>query len=163
MTRKKLVLIALAPAVAIQFIPVERRNPPVESEIAAPPEVQSILRQSCYDCHSHETNWPWYSSVAPVSWLVAHDVEEGREHLNFSTWYSHDAAELDERLEEIWKEVEEGEMPRWFYPPLHPGARLVEEELETLRLWVDASRTALTGTEPSDAVGEAGAGAEKES
>jgi len=68
--------------VLIQFIPVARTNPPVEGEISASPEVMSILRRACYDCHSNETRWPWYSKIAPVSWLSVKDVNEGREHLN---------------------------------------------------------------------------------
>ena len=124
------VLFALA-----QLFPVSRTNPPVEQEVDAPPEVRRILERSCYDCHSHATRWPWYSRVAPVSWLVAHDVNEGREHLNFSTWGRYDAEERGENLEEIAEVLEEGEMPPWFYLPLHPDARLADAELATVRAW----------------------------
>jgi hypothetical protein len=72
--------------VVIQFVPVDRSNPPVTSEVPASPEARAVLRRACYDCHSNETVWPWYSKVAPVSWLVARDVHKGREELNFSTW-----------------------------------------------------------------------------
>jgi hypothetical protein len=74
----------LALGILIQLIPIRRDNPPATGSVAAPPEVMSILRRSCYDCHSNETIWPWYSRVAPVSWLVARDVHEGRRHVNFS-------------------------------------------------------------------------------
>jgi mono/diheme cytochrome c family protein len=120
-----------------QLVPIARTNPAVEQEVDAPPEVRTVLERSCYDCHSHATRWPWYAWVAPVSWLVAHDVDEGREHLNFSTWNRYDAEERGENLEEIAEMVEEGEMPPWFYLPLHPEARLSDAELATLRAWTD--------------------------
>ncbi len=67
-----------------QLVPLDRTNPPVDGEAPASGEVREVLRRSCYDCHSHETRWPWYAHVAPVSWWVVHDVHEAREHLNFS-------------------------------------------------------------------------------
>ena len=127
-------VLALAFA-AIQFVPVERSNPPVEEEVPAPDDVRGILRRSCYDCHSNETAWPWYSRVAPLSWLVARDVEEGREHLNFSTWNRLDQGARAHALEEAWEEVDEGEMPLWFYLPLHPSANLSDDDRARLRAW----------------------------
>jgi hypothetical protein len=72
--------------VAFQFIPVDTANLPVESDIPTSPAVKAVLRRACYDCHSHETVWPWYSRIAPMSWLLVRDVQEGRAELNFSTW-----------------------------------------------------------------------------
>jgi hypothetical protein len=118
-----------------QLVPVSRTNPPVEQEVDAPPEVRALLERTCYDCHSHATRWPWYAWVAPASWLLAHDVSEGREHLNFSTWGRYDAEERAENLEEIAEMLDEGEMPPWFYLPLHPDARLSDAELSTIRAW----------------------------
>ena len=126
---------ALALGVAIQLVPVDRSRPPVESEIPAPPEVRAILERACYDCHSHETQWPWYGYVAPASWLLAYDVREGREHMNFSTWGRYSAKKQAKKREEIPEEVDEGEMPPWFYLPLHPEARLDDADRETLRRW----------------------------
>ena len=119
----------------IQLVPVERNNPPVEAEVPASDEVRSILSRACYDCHSHETRWPWYSGIAPVSWLVAHDVHEGREKLNFSTWNRLSTMKQVEALHESWEEVEEGEMPPGFYLPPHPDARLSARERAALRKW----------------------------
>jgi Haem-binding domain len=68
----------IAALVAIQFVPVTTANPPVESDIPTSPEVKTVLRRACYDCHSHETVWPWYSQIAPISWIIARDVHEGR-------------------------------------------------------------------------------------
>lgn len=119
--------------VGIQLIPVDRRNPPVLVDLEAPVEVKSILKRSCYDCHSNEVNWPWYSYVAPVSWLVAYDVKEGREELNFSEWNKYLGA--PEMKEEIVEEVAEGEMPLPIYLAIHRGAAVSESELDRLKQW----------------------------
>jgi hypothetical protein len=130
-----LVIAAVVIVVLIQLVPVDRSNPPVVADLEAPPEVTSVLRASCYDCHSNETRWPWYSRVAPVSWLVAHDVEEGRELLNFSLWGTYDARQKEKLAEEIWEEVEEGEMPLRKYLLAHPEARLSKSARQTLQEW----------------------------
>lgn len=133
---KKKVLLGIAIViVAIQLVPVNRSNPAVEGMIEAPPQIMAILEKSCYDCHSNHTEWPWYSYVAPVSWLIANDVEHGRGHLNFTAWDTYDQRRRNHKIEEIWQEVSEGEMPLWFYLPLHPEARLSAEEVESLRVW----------------------------
>jgi hypothetical protein len=118
---------------AIQLVPVERSNPPVEGEMPAPPEVREVLRRACYDCHSNETVWPWYSRVAPVSWLLARDVGEGRRELNYSRWSSYSPKRQAKLRKETWKEVDEGEMPPWYYLPMHPAARLGEADRVLLR------------------------------
>jgi len=137
MKRKVLVLVlALAVIlVAIQLVPINRTNPTVVADFDGPPAVKAVLETSCYDCHSHETSWPWYSRVAPFSWLVAHDVEEARDHLNFSQWGNLDAKRREKLTEEMWEEVEEGEMPLKMYLLAHPDARLSEAGKATLRDW----------------------------
>ena len=134
---RRLLLLLLVAFVAIQFVPVERSNPPVDAALAlaAPPEVDAILRRSCYDCHSHETHWPWYSRVAPASWLLERDVREARSELNFSAWGSYSSDRREHKLEEIVELTASGEMPLWFYVPLHPSARLSEADLATLANW----------------------------
>jgi hypothetical protein len=129
----------LAAFVAIQFVPVERDNPPVEQDVEAPPEVREVLRRACYDCHSNETVWPWYSRVAPASWLAVRDVRKGREELNFSTWNRLSTRERVEAVRESWEEVDAGEMPPWFYLPPHPDARLSAGDLEILRVWATST------------------------
>jgi len=126
---------------AIQLIPADRENPPPVETIAAPPPVEQILRRSCFDCHSYETQWPWYAYIAPASWLVAYDVHEARDHLNFSTWQIYDEDERIDNLEEMWEEVEEGNMPLWYYLPLHPEANLDDRERRLLHEWVLESTT----------------------
>jgi hypothetical protein len=128
--------------VAIQLVPVDRTNPPIAAPIEGPPDVVAILERCCYDCHSNATHWPWYSYVAPASWLVAHDVEEGREHLNFSTWGTMRPQKRAHLAEECAEHVAEGEMPLSNYLWLHPDARPSDEDLQVLAAW---SRT-LVGT-----------------
>ncbi|MHC4937839.1 MAG: heme-binding domain-containing protein [Planctomycetota bacterium] len=114
-----LILLAL---VAIQFIPVGEgtTNPPVTKAVQwDSPRTEELARRACYDCHSNETSWPWYAHIAPVKWLITHDVHEGREHLNFSEW---DREQDDAK--EAAHEVEEGEMPLQIYTLMHPEARL---------------------------------------
>ncbi len=132
--------LGLAGALALaQLIPVARENPPVEAELPAPPELRALLRRACYDCHSNETRWPWYSQLAPVSWLVAHDVKDAREHMNFSTWNAYDEEERLEKLEEAVEEVEEGNMPLPPYLLLHRDAALSEADVALLRSFAEAS------------------------
>jgi hypothetical protein len=130
------VVVALAAVLlAAQFVPVDRENPPVLHEVDAPPEVAAVLRAACYDCHSRETRRPWYSRVAPVSWFVAHHVEEGRGELDFSDWPAVDFTAQDELLRDIAEEVGEGKMPLASYRWGHPEARLTAEQRETVVRW----------------------------
>lgn len=128
-------LAVLAGLAVLQLIPVSRTNPPVEETVPASNAVASILRRSCFDCHSHETTFPWYTRVAPASWLIAYDVREGRRHLNFSTWNRLDAAARREAAEDIWDEVSAGRMPLGIYLPLHPDARLTDHDRALLEAW----------------------------
>ena len=132
-----IVVVVIVVLIGIQFVPVDKTNPPVSGEIKAPENVMQILRTSCYDCHSNESVWPWYSNVAPVSWLVVNDVNEGREYLNFSQWQSYSGEDKAEDIEEIWEDVQEGEMPSWYYLPLHPEARLSDKDKEMIKNWVE--------------------------
>jgi mono/diheme cytochrome c family protein len=115
---------------ALQLVPYGRdhTNPPVVAEPAwDSPETRALFVRACADCHSNQTVWPWYSNVAPVSWLVAHDVEEGRAKFNVSMW-GQQRNEGDEAAEA----VREGEMPMKIYLPTHPEARLTPTEREQL-------------------------------
>ncbi len=116
----------LALFIVIQFVPaVQLDNPPVRREIAwDTPTTRDVARRACYDCHSNETVWPAYARVAPVSWLIAEDVREGREHLNFSEWDG-----PNEGLDEVVEVIESGEMPMKRYVALHPEAALTPSEV----------------------------------
>jgi hypothetical protein len=120
---------------AVQLVPVERANPPVESDIAAPDDVKEILRRSCYDCHSNETRWPWYAQVAPVSWLISSDVSEGRREVNFSVWNQFTGARRARKFKEIVEQVEGNMMPQWYYVLIHSQAKLAPRDKEVLLNW----------------------------
>ena len=124
--------------IGIQFIPVERTNPPVSMDINAPENIAGILRTSCYDCHSNETVWPWYSKIAPVSFLVAGDVKEGREHLNFSEWDKYDTDKKGKILEEIVEEIQKENMPLSSYTFTHPNAKLDDYRIKLIKDWVNS-------------------------
>lgn len=112
----------------IQLVPVDTSNPPITGEPNwDSPQTRALAKSACFDCHSNETVWPWYSKIAPVSWLTAHDVTDGRSVLNFSEWGS-------QRMEthEIAEVVNEGEMPPWFYVTMHPNANLSDSEKQAL-------------------------------
>ena len=117
---------------ALQLVPYGRNHsaPPVTSEPAwDAPETRALAKQACFDCHSNETEWPVYASIAPVSWLVQHDVDEGRAALNFSEW-SRPQKEADDAAEE----VREGEMPPAAYTLVHAHARLNPADRDRLAL-----------------------------
>lgn len=116
---------------AMQLVPYGRdhTNPPVLAEPAwDSPETRALFMRACADCHSNQTVWPWYSNIAPASWLIARDVVEGREQFNISVWGSQQRNEGDDAAEQ----VQEGEMPPWFYLPLHAEAQLTPAEQEQL-------------------------------
>lgn len=123
----------------IQLVPYGRAhaNPPVTAEPAwDSPQTRALAERACFDCHSNESEWPWYSNVAPVSWLVQRDVEEGREYLNFSTWGRGGEGEEAEELGEV---IAEGEMPPRAYLLTHPEARLTAAEKEALMAGLQAT------------------------
>lgn len=127
---RRLALAAIGLALVVQLIPFghAHTNPPVRQEPAwDSAETKALVTRACYDCHSNETVWPWYSNVAPVSWLVQRDVDGGRRHLNFSEWDKSHGHDRD-----IADEVSSGEMPPWYYPPMHATARLTPAEKDAL-------------------------------
>ena len=132
---KKIFGLLIVGLVVMQFIPVERSNPSDRSQPAAPAEIETILRRSCYDCHSNETRWRWYAEIAPISFLLARDVKEGRRELNFSIWDRYEQRRKARKLKEIIKEVEEGDMPPWYYIPVHPDAKLSQNDREAIVKW----------------------------
>lgn len=131
---------------AMQFFGPAKTNPPVDEAKAIQTnaqmstEISAIITRACFDCHSHQTQWPWYSSVAPVSWFVINHVNDGRKHLNFSEWGTYNAKRQHNKLEEIGEQVERGEMPLKSYLPLHPDAKLTPEDVDRITAWVAAER-----------------------
>lgn len=116
----------------IQLVPYGRNhtNPPVVNEPNwDSPETLALAQRACFDCHSNETTWPWYSNIAPVSWLVQHDVAEGRQEVNFSDW---GRGREGERPGELAESLNEGEMPMPMFLVTHPDARLTAAEKAAL-------------------------------
>jgi hypothetical protein len=122
----------------MQLVHYPRTNPPVSGDMDAPPAIRAALRRACYNCHSNETRWPWYSAVAPASWLTHYDVTEGRRRLNFSEWtdYAYDPGTLAHKLDEMAKLISSREMPPWYYRAIHPEARLDRSQREAILRWI---------------------------
>ena len=124
---KSFVIFIVVAGVAIQFIPYGKNhtNPSVVSEPQwDSPKTKAIFMRVCANCHSNNTTWPWYSSLAPASWLILRDVEEGRKHFNVSMW----GPQKVNKGREAADMVQEGEMPPWYYVLGHPEAKLTENE-----------------------------------
>ena len=120
---------ALALFLVIQLVPYGRghANPPVRGEpVWDSSQTRQLADRACFDCHSNETRWPWYSNVAPVSWVIQRDVDKGRSELNFSEW------NREHEGEDAVETVAEGRMPPWYYLPMHPAAGLSAEERAAL-------------------------------
>lgn len=131
---------------ALQSVQPARTNPPVKTDFlkttAAPPDVAAMLRASCYDCHSDETRWPWYSYVAPISWQIAQDVNHGRRHVNLSEWP--DKPDLArKKIQDMSDEIDDGDMPMKKYTLIHKDARLTTKQRERLTQWLDAQASVL--------------------
>ena len=126
----KLLKWILLVVVLIQIIPYghSHTNPPAGGEPPwNSPQTRELFHRACFDCHSNETGWRWYSYVAPVSWLVGNDVEGGRRHLNFTEW-----DKPQKHAGDVAGMIKSGDMPPWFYVPLHPSAKLSDAEKQAL-------------------------------
>lgn len=141
---KLTLLIILLVLVAIQFIPADKPevSPTNENDLIynnqLPENVAVLLKESCYDCHSNETIYPWYSYVAPVSWLVVRDIEVGREELNFSHWESQSKIDKAKQLDNIIDEVIDENMPMPIYTIMHSNAKLSKENRQVLAEWAES-------------------------
>ena len=146
---KLALIVVLAIFILIQFIPIERDNPLSDpsSEIELQGEVKMIVQTACYDCHSNNTTWPWYSYVAPVSWLVAYDVHEAREELNFSMWNTYSQKRMNRKFQEIVEEIEEEEMPLPIYLLTHSEADIDEAQRAILINLANSNLDSLSITE----------------
>jgi hypothetical protein len=133
--------------VAVQFVPYGRAhdNPPVTAEPSwDTPVTRDLAVRACFDCHSNQTRWPWYSNIAPMSWLVQRDIDEGREELNWSEWRP--GSEGDESAETVL----EGSMPPGAYTLLHSEARLTDQEIDALVAGLVATFGSEDGDESED-------------
>jgi len=144
MKKVKIILLILILALAaIQLfpdnLPANVNNNPGDMVSAGlvPDSIAGILKTSCDDCHSNETRFPWYSRLAPASWLLARDIKEGREQLNFSAWESYSKRQKIGKIESVREEVTSDEMPLFIYTVIHRKARLTQEQISSLSTWTE--------------------------
>lgn len=141
LTKKKIILVLLFIIVVFQFIRIDKSTKPVDPtldliELTKPDtEIVSILKVSCYDCHSDQPAYPWYTNIAPVSWWIKHHINEGTHHLNFSQWGNYTQKRKDHKLDECIEMVEEDEMPMSSYTLMHKEAKLSAEQKTLLINW----------------------------
>jgi hypothetical protein len=149
--------VIVAVLLLMQIYRPAKTNPPENSahtfaaNTTMTPEVEHIFNTSCADCHTYSTEWPQYSYVAPISWIVTDDVNEGRRHLNLSDWASYPLTRQQAKLESICEEIQDGGMPLRQYTWLHPRTALTQSQRETICAWTLAEQqriTARTGVEP---------------
>lgn len=143
---KYLAIVLIVALVVIQFInrPEKISEPVTDNDIIGvlnvQPEIANLLKTACYDCHSNQPRYPWYSEIAPFSWWIGEHIEHGRDELNFSDWATFSKRKRDHKLEEVVEEVEEGHMPLPKYTWMHSDARLSDEQIKMLKDWVTSER-----------------------
>lgn len=147
--RVKTVIVALTVfLVVIQIFQPRRTNPPavpsnsLTAHVQVPEDVHSALMRACGDCHSNQTRWPWYSHIAPLSWVITDDVNEGRRHMNFEDWEALESPkQANDRLIDICEEVRKKGMPPFSYRMVHKDSRLKTQEISSLCSWSQPFRT----------------------
>jgi hypothetical protein len=144
---RRALVVFLVGFIGIQFVRPERTNPPFSAAASllakTPPEITALLDRSCRDCHSNDSRWPWYSNVAPASWLVARDVRQAREHVNFSEWVAYSSDDQDKFLGAMCKLATRGRMPLPPYVLIHRSAKLSPADITALCAWSDKMRDTL--------------------
>lgn len=135
---KKILIVVLVAFIIIQFFPIDKKNPPVNTGMDflniknTPENIAQVVKTSCYDCHSNETKYPWYSSIAPSSWFLKNHINEGRKHLNFSTFAMYEPKRQIHKMEECIEMIEKKEMPLESYYLGHQDAKLTDEQRQML-------------------------------
>lgn len=138
---KIIAVVFVAASIIAQFFRPDQTNPTIvqadtlEATTQVPENVEQILKRSCNDCHTNQTNYPWYSGITPFSWLLQHHIDEGRGKLNFSVWNTYELRRKTRKLGEICEQVDTGEMPLNQYLWIHRDAKLSEEDKKTLCDW----------------------------
>ena len=125
-------------------------NPAVQGDLSGPLIIKNALERSCYDCHSNQTRWPWYSGLAPLSWWIHHEVEEGRRRMNFSSWtdYTSDPGTEDQKLDEVTRLTAGRAMPPWYYLAMHPEARMTSGERLAITQWIAGEKSSHASPSP---------------
>ena len=143
---KKIAIGLTALVVVIQFFRIDKTNPVIVQEndfitITNPPEnIQHLLKSACYDCHSNESKYPWYTNIAPISWWVKDHINEGRDELNFSEWGTYKEKRQKHKLKETIEVLEEGEMPLESYLIIHDEAKMTIEQKNEFIDWMKMER-----------------------
>ncbi|TMM53668.1 cytochrome C [Maribacter algarum] len=143
---KKVAVALLIAFIAMQFYRPEKNQAQGDhtaqflTETNPAAEIKIILQQTCYNCHSNHTEYPWYNNVAPVSYWLSNHIKDGKKHLNFSDWETYDIKKKDHKLEEIAEEVKEEEMPLKEYTWTHEEAKLTAEQRNAIVAWVQQTR-----------------------
>lgn len=157
---KRILIIGLVAFIAIQFIRPEKnlRTAPSEGEIGrhfdVPPELRAVLRNSCYDCHSNNTRYPWYAEVQPVGWILASDISEAKSELNFDEFGNYSRMVQYWEFGKIQEQVENREMPLPSYLMMHPKAELSADTKARLINWTLAMRDSMKAHFPIDSSGQ---------
>ena len=144
---KNIAWLLLVVLIIIQFISIDKTNPPVNPSqdfltISQPPqEMARLIKDACYDCHSNTTKFPWYTNIQPVAWWVKNHIENGRKELNFSTWATYKNSKKIHKLEECAELTEATEMPLLSYILMHPEAKISEEERAAMVKWFTQQAT----------------------
>ncbi|MCB0458716.1 MAG: heme-binding domain-containing protein [Flavobacteriaceae bacterium] len=139
---KKIIIALVILLVGIQFYRpaknISEETPTTDFLVVnnADESMATLIKNACYDCHSNNTNYPWYSEVAPFSWWIADHVKHGKEELNFSEWSTFTEKKKNHKLKEIIEEVEKRKMPLESYLPMHPEANLTDDQIKQLTDWV---------------------------
>ncbi|MBO6589718.1 heme-binding domain-containing protein [Muricauda oceani] len=135
--------------VGIQFFPTSRNQsdtiPKTDFMLVndVPKQVENIIKTSCYDCHSNNTDYPWYNKVQPVAWFLEDHVTHGKEELNFNEWADYSNRRKNSKLKSIISQIENGEMPLWSYTLIHREAKLSEDKRKTVLDWVSKLKDSL--------------------
>lgn len=135
--------------VGIQFMPTKRNqsNKVLETDFTkifyVPNNVQNLLKNSCYDCHGNNTNYPWYNNIQPASWLLENHIKEGKKELNFSEFGTYSKRRQKSKLKSIVNQIKEDEMPLWTYTLIHGNAKLSEDDKNLMVAWLTQLRDSL--------------------
>ena len=150
-TGKKILTGLLLLLIIFQFFRIDKTTKAIDTNtdfislLHPPDSVTTILKTACYDCHSNQPTYPWYTNIAPVSWWIKHHINEGSHHLNFSEWGNYTLKRKDHKLEECIELVEEDEMPMTSYTLMHKDAKLTKEQKALLLNWFKSTKIAQTG------------------
>jgi len=141
MNKRNIFLVLLVVFVIMQFFRIDKNNPPTDVAqdfitLEKPPQaIATMVKNTCYDCHSNQTKYPWYTDIAPFSWWIKGHIDEGREHLNYSEWGTYKAKKKSHKFEEMAELVEGTEMPLITYVIMHSEAKMSDEERKAMVDW----------------------------